>query len=166
MPPTGYDQHITIFSPEGKLYQVEYAFKAVKSTGTTTVAVRGADSVAVVTQKKVPDKLIDPTSVTSLFPITRLVGMAVTGLPADARSIVQTARQNAAEFRFQYGYEVPVDYLAQQLADKAQVYTQYARMRPLGVMPILVGMDEERGAQLYKVDPAGEWPPRRRRRAQ
>lgn len=158
MAPSGYDRHITIFSPEGRLYQVEYAFKAVKSVGITSIAVRGTDSVCVVTQKKVVDKLIDPTSVTNIHPITKYIGMLATGLPADCRSIVQTARQEAASFRFQYGYEVPVDYLAQVLADKAQVYTQYARMRPLGVMPILVGMDDERGPLLYKVDPAGEPP--------
>eukprot|EP01025_Chloroclados_australasicus_P042354 TRINITY_DN45061_c1_g1_i1.p1 TRINITY_DN45061_c1_g1~~TRINITY_DN45061_c1_g1_i1.p1 ORF type:complete len:244 (+),score=31.10 TRINITY_DN45061_c1_g1_i1:142-873(+) len=155
MAPSGYDRHITIFSPEGKLYQVEYAFKAVKSTGHTSIAVRGDDTVCIVTQKKVPDKLIDPESVTSVYSVTKYIGMAVTGLVPDARSLVQTARQEAAEFRFTYGYEMPVDYLAQVLADKAQVHTQYARMRPLGVMPILIGIDEERGPQLFKVDPAG-----------
>lgn len=155
MPPSGYDRMITIFSPEGKLYQVEYAFKAVKSAGNTTIAIRGDDTVCVVSQKKVPDKLIDPASISNMYSVTKYIGIAVTGLTADSRSIVQDARQRAAEFRFKYGYEIPVDYLAQALADKAQVHTQFARMRPLGVMTILVGMDEERGPQLYKVDPAG-----------
>ena len=61
---------------------------------------------------------------TRIFKITKHIGMLATGLTADARSIVQQARQQAAEFRFTYGYEVPVDYLAKVLADKAQVYTQ------------------------------------------
>lgn len=155
MPPSGYDRMITIFSPEGKLYQVEYAFKAVKSAGNTTIAIRGDDTVCVVSQKKVPDKLIDPASISNMYSVTKFIGIAVTGLTADSRSIVQDARQRAADFRFKYGYEIPVDYLAQALADKAQVHTQFARMRPLGVMTILVGIDEERGPQLYKVDPAG-----------
>ena len=90
-----------------------------------------------------------------MFPVTKYIGIAVTGLTADSRSIVQDARHRAAEFRFKYGYEIPVDYLAQVLADKAQVHTQFARMRPLGVMTILVGIDDERGSQLYKIDPAG-----------
>ncbi|KAG2450772.1 hypothetical protein HYH02_004609 [Chlamydomonas schloesseri] len=81
--------------------------------------------------------------------------MLVTGLAADTRAIVQQARQQAAEFRFKFGYEVPVDYLAKVLADKAQVYTQHAYMRPLGVVSMLIGIDEERGPQLFKVDPAG-----------
>ena len=155
MPATGYDRHITIFSPEGKLYQVEYAFKAVKAAGNTTIAVRGGDTICAVTQKKVPDKLIDPASITHMFKITDYIGLAATGQAPDARSIVQDARQRAAEFRYKYGYEVPVDYLAQALADKAQYLTQYARVRPLGVTLILMGIDDERGPQLFKVDPAG-----------
>ncbi|PNX54721.1 proteasome subunit alpha type-6-like protein [Trifolium pratense] len=76
----GYDRHITIFSPEGRLFQVEYAFKAVKSAGNTSIGVRGKDSVCVVTQKKVPDKLLDQTSVTHLFPITKYLGLLATGI--------------------------------------------------------------------------------------
>ncbi|GAB4823213.1 hypothetical protein N2152v2_010259 [Parachlorella kessleri] len=151
----GYDRHITIFSPEGRLYQVEYAFKAVKSSGLTSIAVRGVNAVCVVTQKKVQDKLIDPGSVTHIHKITKTIGMQVTGLHGDARSLVQKARAEAAEFRFKYGYEMPVDFLARVLADQSQVYTQHAYMRPLGVIPIILGIDEEKGPQLFKVDPAG-----------
>lgn len=152
---SGYDRHITIFSPEGRLFQVEYAFKAVRQSGITSIAIRGKDCVVFVTQKKVQDKLIDPSSVTRVFKITKHIGMLVTGLEADSRSVVQQARQQAAEFRFNYGYEMPVDYLAKVLADKAQVYTQHAYMRPLGVISMLISVDEERGPSLFKVDPAG-----------
>eukprot|EP00873_Tetraselmis_striata_P006243 jgi/Tetstr1/426507/TSEL_016806.t1 len=152
---SGYDRHITIFSPEGRLFQVEYAFKAAKSAGITSIAVRGKDSVCMVTQKKVPDKLLDPTSITHMFDITKNVGMLVTGLMPDAKSLVQKARQTAAEFRFKFGYEIPVDYLAKRMADQAQVYTQHAYMRPMGVVSILCAIDEERGPLLFKVDPAG-----------
>mmetsp|Transcript_5486 Transcript_5486/g.12151 ORF Transcript_5486/g.12151 Transcript_5486/m.12151 type:complete len:246 (-) Transcript_5486:1062-1799(-) len=152
---SGYDRHITIFSPEGRLHQVEYAFKAVRTAGVTSIGVRGKDCVVFVTQKKVGDKLIDPSSVTRIFKITKYIGLLATGLIADAKSIVQNARQQAAEFRFKYGYEIPVDFLAKVLADKAQVYTQHAYMRPLGVVSMLIAIDEERGPQLYKVDPAG-----------
>lgn len=151
----GYDRHITIFSPEGRLYQVEYAFKAVKASGLTSIGVRGKDSVCVVTQKKVPDKLIDPKSVTHLFKITKQIGMLATGMMADAKSVVQKTRSMAADFRFTYGYEIPVGFLAKQIADQAQVYTQHAYMRPLGVSSILISFDEEQGPQLFKTDPAG-----------
>ena len=75
----GYDRHITIFSPEGRLYQVEYAMKAVKHTQLTAVAVRGDDTVVVVCQKKVPDKMMDPSSISSLFHVSENVGAAIIG---------------------------------------------------------------------------------------
>jgi 20S proteasome subunit alpha 1 len=153
----GYDRHITIFAPDGRLHQVEYAFKAVKSSGVTSIGVRGKDSVCVVTQKKVPDKLLDQTSVTHLFPITKYLGLLATGMTADARSLVQQARSEAADYRFKYGYEMPVDGLARWIADKAQVYTQHAYMRPLGVVGMVLGIDEEKGPQLFKCDPAGHF---------
>jgi len=153
----GYDRHITIFFPEGRLYQVEYAFKAVKAAGVTSIGVRGKDSICVVTQKKVPDKLLDQTSVTHLFPITKYLGLLATGMTADARSLVSQARNEAAEFRFKWGYEMPVDVLAKWIADKAQVYTQHAYMRPLGVASMVLAIDEEKGPQLFKCDPAGHF---------
>ncbi|XP_045828610.1 proteasome subunit alpha type-6-like [Trifolium pratense] len=153
----GYDRYITIFSPEGRLFQVEYAFKAVKSAGNTSIGVRGKDSVCVVTQKKVPDKLLDQTSVTHLFPITKYLGLLATGITADARTLVQQARNEAAEYRFRYGYEMPVDVLSKWIADKSQVYTQHASMRPLGVVSMVLGIDDEYGPQLYKCDPAGHY---------
>ncbi|KAG5378284.1 hypothetical protein IGI04_026126 [Brassica rapa subsp. trilocularis] len=175
----GYDRHITIFSPEGRLFQVEYAFKAVKAAGITSIGVRGKDSVCVVTQKKVPDKLLDQSSVSHLFPVTKYLGLLATGMTADSRSLVTQARNEAAEFRFQYGYEMPADILAKwytlplplcvtqnlltmdvcadRIADKSQVYTQHAYMRPLGVVAMVLGMDEERGPLLYKCDPAGHF---------
>lgn len=94
-------------------------------------------------------------SVTHLFEITPHIGCVMTGILPDARARVQRARQEAAEFEFKFGYEIPISYLAKRMADIAQVFTQYAGMRPLGVSMILVSVDEEDGPQLYKVDPAG-----------
>ena len=154
----GYDRHITIFSPEGRLYQVEYAFKAIKTSGLTSIGVRGKDSCVVLTQRKVPDKLYDGTSVTNMHHITDTVGLVMTGMVADARYAVQRLRNEAAEFKNNYGYEIPVSYLAKRAADVAQIYTQHASMRPLGVAMIIVGIDDEgetKLPQLFRCDPAG-----------
>lgn len=157
---SNYDHHISIFSPQGRLYQMEYAFKAANtSSGLTGIAVRGANSAVVVTQKKVPDRLMDPSSVTSVFNITPKIGCLCTGMSADAKAIVQRARYEASDFAYKYGYPIPVAQLAKRIADIAQVYTQSASMRPLAAVTLLVGIDDEKGPQCLKVDCAGHYLP-------
>jgi len=152
---SSYDRYLTIFSPEGRLYQVEYAFKAISAQAQTAIAIRGKDSAVLITQKKVPDKLLDPDTVTSVFNITPSIGCVVTGLIADGRSQIIRAQSEAAEFRYKYGYEIPPASLAKRLANINQVHTQRASMRPLGISMIIIGFDPEVGPQVFKVDPAG-----------
>lgn len=153
----GYDRHITIFSPEGRLYQVEYAFKAVRGSALTSVAVRGRDAVVLVSQKKVQDKLIDASSVSNLYEITPLIGAVCTGLSADAKDLIARTRHAAHEFKYKNGYDVPVHVLANMVADRAQLFTQHAAMRALGLVTMFAAIDDEKGPQLYRCDPAGHF---------
>lgn len=154
------DHHISIFSSAGKLYQVEYAIRCAQSaSGLTSVAARGKSAVVLVTQKKVPDRLVDQSSVTNVFKVTEKLACLMTGLPADCQAAVVRLRYEANEFRHNYGYAMPVSSLAKRIADISQVYTQKASLRPLAAMCILGAVDEEHGPQLFKVDPAGHYFP-------
>lgn len=140
------------------MYQVEYSFKAINSASITSIGVTGKDSAVLVSQKKIPDKLLDPATVSYLFQITPSMGMLATGSIADARSLALRARAEAAEFRYKYGYEMPVQSMAKRMANISQLYTQRAYMRPLGVALTFCQVDfddENRGPQIFKCDPAG-----------
>ena len=156
---SNYDHHISIFSPQGRLYQMEYAFKAASSSNLTSIALRGQNSAVVVTQRKVPDRLVVPKSVSSVYPITSKIGCLATGMLADVKSAIQRMRYEAADYEFKYGYGVPAAVLAKRMADIAQVNTQSASMRPLAVVLLIVGVDDEKGPQVFKVDPAGHYLP-------
>ena len=152
-----HEYQITVFSPEGKLHQIEYAFKSIKSSGLTSLAIRGSNSVVMVTEKKVTDLLIDPLTVTNIYNVTPEIGCMVTGREADGRAWMMRLRQEAFDYLQDNGTPIPVDVLAMKAADIAQMYTQKSGMRAYGVELIIIGNDQLKGPLLYKVDPAGHY---------
>lgn len=152
-----YDRHITIFSPEGSLYQVEYAIKAVSNCGILGIGLRGKDTVAMVSQRKVPDKLLDKGYITNMYQITPKIGCLALGMVPDCKRAVMDLRQKAAKFLSKNGYPIPVHVLAQKAGKEAQLWTQHAGKRAMAVTMQLCAIDDEKGAQLYKIDPSGHY---------
>jgi len=151
-----YDRHLTVFSPEGRLYQVEYAFKAARAILDTGLGFVGSGISCLVASKKVPDKLMNPADLTNIYTITKSIGLLAMGRASDCRSIVQKAREFAHEFTYKNGYEIPVSFLCKKVADYFQKYTQNAHRRCHGCDVIFCGWDMEDGHQIFHCDPAGQ----------
>jgi 20S proteasome subunit alpha 1 len=109
------EKTMKVFSPDGRIYQMEYAFKAIQQAGNTSIAIRGKDSVVVCCQKKVPDKLIVPESVTNIFNISDGCGAIIVGNMNDARFVVTWLRQQESDHKFKFGYEAPIHMIAKRL---------------------------------------------------
>src|SRR5690349_24371346 len=119
-----YDRAITVFSPDGRLFQVEYAREAVKR-GTTAVGVRGANAVVLLVDKRVSSKLVVAGSIEKIFAVDAHIGCATSGLVADARALVDRARVEAQMNRVTYDEPIPVETLAKRVCDYKPSYTQF-----------------------------------------
>jgi proteasome alpha subunit len=153
-----YDRGITIFSPDGRLYQVEYAREAVKR-GTASVGVRTTDGVVLAADKRSRSPLMEPTSVEKLHKADDHVGIASAGHVADARQLIDFARRQAQVNRLRYGEAIGIETLTKEVTDHIQQYTQIGGARPFGVA-LLIGGIEAGEPRLYETDPSGtpyEW---------
>lgn len=152
-PNMAYDRAITVFSPDGRLFQVEYAREAVKR-GTTAVGVRGKDCVVLMVDKRVNSKLIVPRSIEKIFAIDSHIGCATSGLVADARALVDRARVEAQYNRVTYDEPIGIETLVKRVCDFKQSYTQFGGGRPFGTALLIAGVDGS-GPHLYETDPSG-----------
>lgn len=152
-PNMAYDRAITVFSPDGRLFQVEYAREAVKR-GTTAVGVRAKDGVVLLVDKRVASSLVVPRSIEKIFSIDQHIGCATSGLVADARALVDRARVEAQYNRVTYDEPIPVETLVKKVCDYKQSYTQYGGGRPFGTALLLAGVDDS-GPHLFETDPSG-----------
>lgn len=150
----GYDRAITVFSPDGRLYQVEYAIETVRR-GTLAVGIKSEDGVVLAVEEKA--RKLQSTSVTQkIFQIDDHIGVAAAGYIPDARMQVDHARFAAQSNRLIYDESVDVEGIAKSIADIAQQFTQYAGVRPFGVALIIAGMDRN-GGEVYLTDPSGTY---------
>ena len=148
----GYDRAITVFSPDGRLYQVEYAIETVRR-GTVAVGVKCKDGVIIAVEEK-SRKLQIVNTAQKIFQIDDHVGVAAAGYIPDARSQVDNARFFSQSNKMIYDEPVEVETIAKHLADQSQQYTQYAGVRPYGVALILGGV-VNKTPELFLTDPSG-----------
>ena len=152
----GYDRGSTIFSPDGRLFQVEYAIEAVKR-GTTAIGIKTAEGCCLAVQKRLHTSLVEKDLVKKIFAIDDHIAAAIAGLTADAHVLVNQARIQAQIHGITYGEAITVEALTRRLANLKQMYTQHAGVRPFGVSLLIAGCDEVLGPQLYMTEPSGSY---------
>lgn len=150
---TGYDLSAAQFSPDGRIFQVEYANKAVEASG-TAVAMIGKDGVALAVEKIVTSKLYEPGVNKRIYIIDQHIGMAVAGLLADARQLVRIAREEATNYRANYGSNIPLKYLTDRVSLYMHSHTLYGAIRPFGVSVILVSYELDQ-PKVFCIEPSG-----------
>lgn len=149
----GYDRAITVFSPDGRLYQVEYAREAVKR-GTTAVGIKAQDGIVLIVDKRVSSKLLEASSIEKIFKIDDHIGVASSGLVGDARALVDRARVECQVNRVSYDEQIEVEALAKKLCDHMQTLTQYGGIRPYGTALLIAGVSDGE-CRLFETDPSG-----------
>lgn len=148
-----YDRAITVFSPDGRLFQVEYARKAVER-GTTTLGIKFKDGVLLMTDKRMRSRLVEMRTIEKIFIIDDHIGCATSGLVADARTLVDYARVLAQIEKVMYSEKIPVETLVKKICDYKQQFTQFGGVRPFGVSLLIAGIDDQ-GIHLFETDPSG-----------
>jgi proteasome alpha subunit len=154
----GYDRAITIFSPDGSLYQVDYAFEAVKK-GWTTLGVKTKAGVVLVGEKRKATQLLDVDNIEKVFLLDDHVGCSFAGLASDGRILIDYARSQALQHRLIYDEPISIDYLTKLVSDIKQAYTQHGGVRPFGVALIIGGIDKGRVPKLLMTEPSGQFMP-------
>ncbi len=149
----GYDRAITVFSPDGRLYQVEYAREAVKR-GTTAVGIKCVEGVVLIVDKRVSSRLLEASSIEKIFKIDEHIGVASSGLVGDARSLVDRARIESQINRVTYDEKIDVEALSKKLCDHMQTYTQFGGARPYGTALLIAGISDGE-CRLFETDPSG-----------
>jgi proteasome alpha subunit len=149
----GYDRAITMFSPDGRLLQVEYAKKTVKQ-GSTAIGVKCKDGVLLVADKRIDDPLVVVESIEKTFKIDDHIAATAAGILSDARVLVERAQLTAQQHKVTYDNPIDVLSIVKDICDLKQVTTQSGGYRPFGVSLLVAGVDDT-GARLFETDPTG-----------
>jgi len=150
-----YDEVITVFSPDGRLFQVEYALETVYR-GPTIIGVSCPEGVVIGAEEKVESRLRDPNFSEKIYEVDEHLGAAIVGLSSDARILIDDARIHAQSNRMMYDEPADVEIVAKRIGDLMQLYTQHAGVRPFGVSIIFAGVDKV-GSRLFTTDPSGSY---------
>jgi len=150
-----YDQLITMFSPDGRLLQVEYALEAV-NRGATVLGIACSEGIVLGAEEQVQTELQDPNFGWKIHEVDEHLGAAVVGLASDARILIDQARIYAQVNRLTYDETINVEVLTKRIVDIEQLYTQHAGVRPFGVSIIFGGVDKT-GSKLFATDPSGSY---------
>jgi 20S proteasome subunit alpha 3 len=152
-----YDSRTTIFSPEGRLYQVEYAMEAISHAG-TCLGILTKEGILIAAEKRNVHKLLDEDVMNDkIYRISDNIVCTVAGITADANILINKVRLYAAEYKHLYDEPIPCEQLVQKLCNIKQVYTQIGGKRPFGVSLLYAGWDQHFGFQLYQSDPSGNY---------
>jgi len=153
-----YDRGVNTFSPEGRLFQVEYAIEAIK-LGSTAIGIQTSEGVVLAVEKRVTSPLIEPSSIEKIMEVDKHIGCAMSGLVADSRTMIDKARVEAQNHWFTYNELMSPESVTQAVSNLALQFGDDdadagAMSRPFGVALLFAGM-HDKGPQLYHVDPSG-----------
>jgi len=149
----GYDRAITMFSPEGRLLQVEYAKKTVKQ-GSTAIGVVCKDGVLLVSDKRILDKLVVTEAIEKIWQIDNHIGSTAAGILSDARVLIERAQLKAQQHKVTYDSPIDILSIVKDICDVKQICTQSGGLRPFGVSILVAGVDQA-GPKLFETDPTG-----------
>jgi 20S proteasome subunit alpha 4 len=148
-----YDKAITVFAPDGQLFQVQYAFEAV-NRGSATIAVTGSDCIVLAVEKTAVAKLQDVRTIRKIVPVDDHLMITFAGLQADARILIDKARLECQSFRYQYEDSPSIEYMARFVSMEQQKYTQKGGVRPYGISTFLCGFQDNK-PQVFLTEPSG-----------
>jgi len=149
----GYDRTITMFSPDGRLLQVEYAKKTVKQ-GSTAIGLACSDGVVLVADKRIVDKLVIPATVEKIFQIDDHIAATASGILSDARVLIERSQVKAQQHKVTYDTPIDTVTVVKDICSLKQICTQSGGLRPFGVSIIMAGIDAE-GPRVFQTDPTG-----------